>query len=226
MSKNELDIEKLLAFQEKQNKKYSEIKSQIEFQLEEYGEFLLEMTKIKPNVESFTNWFFDNYYHIINKKRKGNFVLDKKYAIEYCNLLKEELLESYDAEKFNLSNSTAIETKKYEHYDTIIKYLIELFEKDKTIEESIIIQIAEEVSYILKNEESLQQNFEIIKRREISTKQESIRYCFYQFYEVKKTKHIRKLLIEYLLKKFEVFQETSYTTINSHFKEKPDYYPM
>lgn len=80
MSKNELDIEKLLAFQEKQNKKYSEIKSQIEFQLEEYGEFLLEMTKIKPNVEHFTNWFFDKYYHIINKKRRGNFVLDKSMS--------------------------------------------------------------------------------------------------------------------------------------------------
>lgn len=226
MSKKGLNIEKLLEFQNKQDEKYCDIKSQIEVQLEEYGEFILAMTKIKPNVKKFTNWFFDNYFQIINKKRRGNFALDKKYVIEYCNLFKEELLENYNSENFNLSNGKTNNLIEFEHYNTIVEYLVELFKGDNIIEESIILMITDEVSYILKNEKSLQYKVDLIKRGEIDTKQESIRYCFYQFYVLKKKAHIRKLLIEYLLDKFEVFSNTETSTINKHFNIKPDYYPM
>lgn len=226
MSKKGLNIEKLLEFQNKQDEKYREITSQIEIQLEEYGEFVREMTKIKPNVKNFTNWFFDNYFHIINKKRRGDFALDKKYVLEYCNLFKKELLDNYNSKNFNLSNGKTKNLIENEYYNTIVEYLVELFKGDNIIEESVILMITDEVSYILKNEESLLTKVDLIKRGEIDTKQESIRYCFYQFYMLKKKAHIRKLLIEYLLEKFEIFSNTETSTINKHFNKKPDYYPV
>ena len=122
-------------------------------------------------------------------------------------------------------NHVTNEIYEYEHFDTIMNYLIELFSKDNCITEEIVFDLAKEASEILRTQSKIS-NFEIIKRNELNTKQESISYCYYLFYELNKKSSIRKIYIEYLLEKFQVFSESTYKTINSHFKDKPLHYPL
>ncbi|WP_418514112.1 hypothetical protein [Corallibacter sp.] len=225
MSKKGLDFEKLELFQQEQEEKYTEIKHQIEIQLEEFGDYLKQKTNIKPNAKAFTNWFFDNYTDEVSKKRRFSFKLERKYALEYCLLLQKELADEHIVVKYNFS-TIPNDIDEYEHFDTIIEYLTELFEKDRYLTEETVVQLAKEASFILRNQEPLTE-FDKVKRSEISTKQESVRYCYYKMYnDLLKKPHIRKILINYLLEKFDIFDDTEYETVYKHFGTRPDFYPL
>lgn len=222
MTKKGLDYDKLNKFQEKFDNHSTEIIRQLEDQLKEFGEIIKKETGILPDSKSFCNWMLDNYTHVITKKRRLPFVLEKKYIIEYCLDYKIELENNITEQEHNLTFIKS-DVDNQPQKGEILVILQELFEN--RITEELFYEILEETSFILHNE-TIHKSYVKVLRRVINLKHESLSYAFHLIYSLKKEPKIKILITDYLHKKFETFGDTTITTIRTKFSPKrPDTYP-
>ncbi len=221
MENKGFDMEKIKELQALFDEKFDEIKKQIEKQLLTFGELLIEETKINPNPQEFFNWFIDNHYIEILKKRRVPFYLDSKYIIRYCVQLNKETVNQIQKEKQGLLFSKEA-NENQPHRDKILELLKNLFENNIT--EELFFEILEETSDIVHNEQ-MKHSYNSIPKNKLNTKLGYLRFCYHKIYLINDTTAVRENLIKYLHAKFECFSRTEQTTTDKKFSEKPKLYP-
>lgn len=200
-------------------KQKTDLIKQFDEYMSEFGSFIDKKYNLKPNAEKFANWFLDNHQQILRKKRRVPFRLTREYVFQFCSEYKLEL------DEFEVSQR--IDT--YVSEDNIYKSKVDkIFEEyipkmKVNVEPYVFLKLISDISNVLFYEE-LPKNIDKLSIKEFDAKQESIRYLFYQTYLLNKTKKIKRLVVDYLLKKFDAFSNNEPETLLKKLSTKPQYF--
>ncbi|MCH4833459.1 hypothetical protein E5F92_012425 [Flavobacterium columnare] len=200
---------------------FNQIKNEFELKYPVIKEFVIKEYCISPTSEMFANWYFDErYFPTKNNYRLGVKISDQD-ILDFCSEYAFELKIKSNNISINISDKN-----KAEISEIIIPYLTN-FNYKASLENDLI----NDLSFILQEHE-LPLNLTKVGNNELEFKAESIRYCFYQIYLLKKNKIIKDLLVTYLHKKFSLFDnvdfnenDISQSTTHKKFSTKPLYYP-
>ena len=217
-----LDIDFLNKFQKQYDDEAKNIAIQLNKKLETIGGIIKKEIGIVPIPKEFINWYMDNHYK--PKKRRIPFKLSDELVLKYCIEYKEEIENTI--KEFSFKKDSTIEQK-----NQVIEVLQFAFKNDKKITNENLEVILNDLLFILSNYE-LPKEIKRLGVNDVGLKNESIRYCIYQVYELNKNSNTRKLLIKYLHQKFKAFDELDFNPENisasstyKKFKTKPQYYP-
>jgi acid stress-induced BolA-like protein IbaG/YrbA len=214
-------MDKLNKKAEKMVMHFNQIKNEFELKYPVIENFIKNEFGISPTSELFANWFFDErYFPTKNNYRLGVKITDKD-ILDFCS----EYFIELKSKQYNITIDITedINFKVSE----IIKEFFSAFYHNKKFENDLI----KDLTFILLEQE-LPLEIIKIKNNEIHFKAESIRFCFYNIYLLKKQKIVKDLLVTYLHEKFSLFDNLDFnkkditqSTTHKKFSTKPTYYP-
>lgn len=195
-------------------KQKADLIKQFDEHMKRYGEYIKHQYKINPDAEMFANWFIDVHQKELRKKRRFPFTLAREYVFQFCAEYKSEFDLLYTIEPtINLNNDNPYTEKVKKVF---VKYLEHMKHK---ISEYTYLELIDEASKILENEEV---NFKIeqIAREDFKITKGNLKYLYFCIFNLNPATNMRSTLIDYVLNKFEIFNNQISETFYTKFSEK------
>lgn len=209
--------EQLKVYEEKR----ADLINQFKELIDEIGSFIEREYNIRPNANKFADWFINNHTSIFKKKRRVPFRLTREYIFEFCSEYQKELAETALSQKIP---THIYSTSENTYRDKVEKVFEEYIPKmEAKVETYTLLKLITDASHILFYEE-LPDKIDKLVINEFDAKRESIRYLFYQVYLLNKTKKIKRLIVDYLLKKFDALSNNETETLLKKLSNKPQHF--